>query len=130
MGHLAFEPNLVKNAQKSFFVVQILNNAPEHETFTKPVSINISLQIDIYALRGVFDGTQYPANRMSIVLQEAVSDYMNTLKFEQLNDNILIMREVTASPAMPFEDGAKAYSASIRYEFTISRDYVPQQNKA
>lgn len=122
-GNLAFSKTLIENQNKSFYVVQVLSNNVGDETFNNVVSLTVSLQIDVFALKGSFDKVQYLAEPMSIVLQDVISNYMSDLKFGNSNENILLMREITASPALPFEDGDRAYTSSLRYEFSITKDY-------
>ena len=81
--------------------------------------------IDIFAIKGTFNKVQYLAEPMSIVLQDVVSQYMTDLKFGNYNNNICLMREITASPALSYRDGSKACTASLRYDFTIMTDYTP-----
>ena len=123
VGALAFNKNSIKDATKSFYIVRCLNNSPKDETFTSVETLDIHIQVDIFALKGNFGGAQYLAEPMAIVLQDVVSAYMQDLKFGDYNKNICLMREVTSSPAIPFEDGMKAYQSSLRYKFTIMRDY-------
>jgi len=122
-GKLAFSTDHIKDATKSFYVVHCMSKAPKDETFVAVKTLRVYVQIDIYALKGVFGGEQYLAEPMSIVLQDVISEYMHNLKFNGSNKNIGLMREVTSSPALPFEDGTKAYQSSLRYEFTIQKDY-------
>lgn len=122
-GNLAFNTSLVKNATKPFYVVQCISNAPRDETFNEIKTLDIYLQIDIYALKGSYNSVSYLAEPMSIILQNVVSNYMSDLKFGNINKNICLMREVASSPAMPFEDGSKAYQSSLRYQFSVMRDY-------
>lgn len=123
-GHLAFTKNLIQDTKKSFFVVNCLNNSPKTETFNSVKTIQLNIQIDVFALAGTFDGKQYLAEPMSIMLQNVVSEYMEKLKFGDVNENIILMREITSSPAIPYENGDRAYFSSLRYQFEIMRDYV------
>lgn len=123
VGALAFNRKMIEDATKPFFVIQSLSNSPKDETFLRVETITASIQIDVFALKGYFGGKVYLAEPMSIVLQDVISNYMEELKFGDANDNIRLMREITSSPAMPFDDGMRAYSASLRYEFTIMKDY-------
>lgn len=124
-GKLAFDKSLIDKSAKSFYVVQIMPTYPRDETFNNVVTLTIPVQIDIFAVKGIVKGVQYTAEDMSIVLQEIVSKYLLDLKYnrETENKNICLMREITASPALPFEDGARAYQASLRYEFVVMKDY-------
>lgn len=122
-GNLAFSQEMIKSATKSFYVLRCINNSPKDETFVGVETLNVYIQIDIYALKGNFGGTQYLAEPIAVALQDVVSAYMNDLKFGDYNKNICLMRETTASPAFPFEDGVKAYQSSLRYQFTIMQDY-------
>lgn len=122
-GSIAFNEQFIKDTNKSFYVIRCLNNSPKDETFTDIKTLSIDIQIDIFAMKGNFGGLQYLAEPMSIVLQDVVSTYMQDLKFGDYNENICLMREVTSSPAIPFEDGVKAYQSSLRYKFTIMKDY-------
>lgn len=124
-GCLAFNDRLIENATKSFYVVQCLSNSTKDETFNSSLTKQISIQIDIFAIKGTFNKVQYLAEPMSIVLQDVVSQYMTDLKFGNYNNNICLMREITASPALSYRDGSKAYTASLRYDFTIMTDYSP-----
>lgn len=123
VGALAFNKDSIKNATKSFYVLRVLTNRPKDETFTSITTLNVNIQIDIYALKGNLGGTQYLAEPMAVALQDVVSAYMQDLKFGDYNQNICLMRETAASPALPFEDGVKAYQSSLRYQFTIMQDY-------
>ena len=124
-GKIAFDKSLIEKNAKSFYVVQIMPTNPRDESFNNVLTLTVPLQIDAFALKGTVGGSQYTAEQMSIVLQEIISNYMLELKYnrEKENKNICLMREVTASPALPFEDGARAYQASLRYEFVIMKDY-------
>lgn len=127
VGKLAFDKALIDKTLKTFYVVQVMPTNPRDETFNDVITLSVPLQIDIFAVKGTVGGNQYNAEQMSIVLQEIVSDYMKELKYNRtkINDNICLMREITASPALPYEDGARAYQASLRYEFVIMQDYKP-----
>lgn len=127
-GNLAFSKSLIDGATKSSYVVQVLSNNVGDETFNDVVTLSVALQIDIFALKGAFDKTQYLAQPMSIVLQDVISNYMQDLKYNHSNENIRLMREITASPALPFEDGDRAYVSSLRYEFSIMKDYSKVYN--
>lgn len=124
MGSLAFQEDFVQKTTKHFYVVQCLSNAPKDETFVDISTISISLEISVFALKGNFDGNLCSAEVMSINLQDAISDYMAQLKFNNANENICLMREITSSPAIPYEDGKRAYFSTLRYEFSIAKDYV------
>lgn len=122
-GKSAFNTNLIRSATKSFYVVRCLTDAPRDETFVKVATLELNIQIDIYALKGKYAQKQYLAEPMSMILQNVVSNYMLELKYDGSNKNICLLREVTASPALPFEDGSKAYQSSLRYNIVIMRDY-------
>lgn len=122
-GKSAFNTNLIREATQTFYVVRCISNAPRDETFVDVATLDLSVQIDIYALKGTYDGVEYLAEPMSMVLQNVVSNYMYELKYNNINPNICLMREITSSPSLPFENGSKAYQASLRYQFAIMRNY-------
>lgn len=123
-GQLAFTKKMIQETTKSFYVVSCLNNSPESETFNGVTTLRVNIQIDAFALAGTFDNKQYLPDRMAMMLQETISGYMEDLKFGDENKNIILMREITSSPSLPFENGDRAYFSSLRYQFTIMRDYV------
>lgn len=123
-GQLAFTKNLIQETKKSFYVVNCLGNSPKNETLNATKTLQLNVQIDVFSLAGTFGGKQYLPEGMSIVLQNAISDYMEELKFGDYNENIILMREVTSSPAMPYDNGDRAYFSSLRYQIEIMRDYV------
>lgn len=123
-GHLAFSNDLIKNATKSFFVVKCISHSIKDETFNSPATLNVYIQIDVYAQKGSYNNAIYLAEPMSIILQQLISNYLNELKYGGSNANIRLMRQMSSSPAFPFEDGAKAFQSSLRYEFTIMNDYL------
>ena len=122
-GKSAFNTNLIRSATKTFYVVRCISDAPRDETFLDVETLELYVQIDIYALKGHYDNEAYLAEPLSMILQNAVSNYMHDYKFNNLNKNVCLMREVSASPALPFEDGSKAYQSSLRYQFVIMRNY-------
>lgn len=122
-GKSAFNTNLIRSATKPFYVVRCLSDAPQDETFVKVATLELNIQIDIYALKGLYNKEEYLAEPMSMILQNVVSNYMLDLKYSGENKNICLLREITASPALPFEDGSKAYQSSLRYNIVVMRDY-------
>lgn len=122
-GKSAFNTNLIREATQTFYVVRCISNSPRDETFVGVETLDLTLQIDIYALKGKYDNVSYLAEPLSMVLQNVVSNYMYELKYSGENPNICLMREITSSPSLPFENGSKAYQASLRYQIVIMRNY-------
>lgn len=120
-GHLAYDSGLIKSSAKSFYVVQCLDKQPSTETLVDTPLYDISLQISIFSVKGTIGGQVYLPQQMSIKLSDMVSGYMEELKRNLEETNICLMREVGSSPALPFEDGARAYISTLRYTFTIMK---------
>ena len=123
MGYSAYNQEKIKDRTKTYFVVQCLDNMPKDETFIKVETLRMGIQIDIFALKGEFDGKQYLAQEMAMILQDLVSAYMEELKYGGANQNIRLMRKIVGTPSMPFEQGTKAYYSSLRYDLTITSNY-------
>ena len=127
-GYSAFERKIIKDTNKPYYVVQVIDNSPRDETFIDVSTLNVGVQIDVYALKGTFDKNEYFADVMASIYQDLISGYMTELKYSGQNKNIRLMRKVSGTPSFPFEDGAKAYYATLRYDFTIMNKYTKIYN--
>ncbi len=112
VGHYAYEHGLVPTTT-SYYVVQLLDNSTQGETFLEETIINVPIQIIMYGVKMDIDGQLQSAQESSIILGQKCIKFLEEFKYSQ--KDIISMRRTSCTPALPYEDGSKAYFTAIRY---------------
>lgn len=105
--------------------IQIMDNSEVevYSTLEGEAISSIPLQIVIYAFQMKLNGVMTSAREVSIKLGTKVKDILNRLRESVVNPNINRVRIMTMAPAMPMQDGSKAYTTAIRCEFWVANPY-------
>ena len=109
--------------QKTEIQFQILDNSEveRYNSFDGANVFYIPLQITIFAFQTKLAGKTCSARETSIRLADKVNNLLDALKVVENNDRVKRVRIMTTSPALPFEDGSKAYTTAIRCEFWVAK---------
>lgn len=120
-GHYAYEKGLEPNATTPFYTVQLIDSSLAREDFNREVSNNIAIQINLFGVKMTIGGVLKNAQNVSYYLADKCKAYMNDYKYLE-DTKILSMRRTTSSPALPYEDGSKAYFSVLRYNIEIKEN--------
>jgi hypothetical protein len=115
-GHYAYEQGLTPTATTPYYVAQLLDNNTNKEDFQEEVSINVPIQVNVYGVKMNVDGQTKSAQEVSIILGDMCVEILEKFKYSQ--PDIVAMRRTSCTPALPYEDGSKAYFTAIRYNIT------------
>lgn len=112
LGHYAYEHGLIPSTTP-YYVVQILDNSTNDEDFEQEISIGIPIQINMYGVKMTIDSKVKNAQECAMILADKCVSFLEDFKYSQ--DDIITMRRTSCTPALPYEDGSKAYFTAIRY---------------
>lgn len=121
-GYLAYSYNIDPDGFTPYYVIQLLDNSTNSEDFSREVTTLSPIQITTYGVNMKIDGSLTSAQMVSLVLAEKVQEFMEQYKYT--TNNITSMRRTTVTPALPYEDGSKAYYSVIRYNIILKTPYV------
>lgn len=120
MGHYAYEQNLIPNATTPFFIVQLLDNSTQSETFEEEVTINAPIQINLYGVKMKVNDIIANAQEVAFILADKCKAFMEEFKYTE--SGIVSMRRTSCTPALPYEDGSKAYYTAMRFNIIINKE--------
>lgn len=120
LGHYAYEKDLVPTAVTPFYTVQLMDNSTASETFLAEATANYPLQINLYGVRMKVDKKDTDAQSVAYILADMCKAYMDEFKYSQRN--IVQMRRTSCTPAMPYEDGSKAYYSAMRFNIILNKE--------
>lgn len=112
VGHYAYEYGLIPDTEP-YYVIQLLDDSTQSETFLEETTINMPIQLNVYGVNNETDENTQSAQENAIILGQKCIDFMEEFKYSQ--DDIISMRRTSCTPALPYEDGSKAYFTAIRY---------------
>ena len=115
-GHYAYEKGLTPTATTPYYVVQLLDNYTNKEDFQEEVSVNMPIQVNVYGVKMNIDNVDTSAQKVATILGDMCVDILEKFKYSQ--SDIIAMRRTSCTPALPYEDGSKAYFTAIRYNIT------------
>ena len=121
LGHYAYEQGL-EPSTKPYYVVQLLDNSTQDETFDEETTDNMPIQINVYGVKTEIDAQLLSAQESAIILGQKCIKYMKEFKYTQ--EDIISMRRTSCTPALPYEDGSKAYFTAIRYNIIKSNKEI------
>lgn len=124
-GYYAYKSGLEPDTTEPFYTIQLLDNSTASETFLREITINVPIQINVFGIKMNINNITHTAQESSIVLGEKIIEFMEEFKYS--NKNLIACRRITTTPAMPYEDGTKAYTTIIRYNIEINVPYVATQ---
>jgi hypothetical protein len=109
--------------QKTEIQFQIIDNSEveRYNTFDGANIFYIPLQITIFAFQMKLAGIMTSARETSIKIADKVNSLLDALKVVEANQRVKRVRIMTTTPAMPFNDGDKAYTTAIRCEFWVAK---------
>ena len=109
--------------QKTEIQFQIMDNSEveRYNSFSGASIFNIPLQITLFAFQTKIAGKMKSARESSIILADKITNLLNALDVVKHNSNVMRVRIMTTTPAMPFEGGDKAYTTAIRCEFWVAK---------
>lgn len=116
-GHYAYEFGLMPSTEP-YYEVQNLGGSDTTEDFAQLMTVSVDLQINVYGVKTKVANKVVSAQVNAMVLADKCEAFMQELKYS--NTGIVEMRRVTRSPAIPYEDGSKSYTAAIRYEIQLN----------
>lgn len=114
-GHYAYEQGLLPSTTP-YYVVQLLDNYTSKEDFQEEVEVTMPIQVNVYGVKMNIDGITTNAQQVAIILGDMCVKLLEEFKYTQ--NDITTMRRTSSTPALPFEDGSKAYYTAIRYKIT------------
>ncbi len=120
IGHYAYEKDLLPNATTPFYTVQMLDNSTQSETFSEECTINAPIQINLYGVKMKVRDNLTEAQAVAYILAEMCKAFMEEYKHTQ--SGIVSMRCTSCTPALPYENGSKAYYSVIRYNIIINKE--------
>ncbi len=106
--------------------LQIMDYADleEFSSFAKENVSYLPIQINVFTGKLRINNSLRTAQESSIILGEEIKKSLNRLRESVVNPNLLRVRVMTVSPAMPFLQGQKAYMTAIRCEFQVKNPYI------
>lgn len=109
--------------QKTEIQFQIMDKSDveRYNSFSGTNVYSIPLQMTIFAFKTKIAGKIKEARDSSIILADKVINLLNALDVVKHNSNVMRVRIMTTTPAMPFEGGDKAYTTAIRCEFWVAK---------
>lgn len=116
-GHYAYEFGLTPSTEP-YYEVQNLGGSDTTEDFAQLMTVSVDLQINVYGVKTKVANKVVSAQVNAMVLADKCEAFMQELKYSKTG--IVEMRRVTRSPAIPYEDGSKSYTAAIRYEIQLN----------
>lgn len=116
-GSYAYKSGLIPDGKSPFYVVQLLDNSTATEDFNSEVSVNSPIQISLYGVKMKVGGKINDAQSVSYYLADQCKKFMEEYKYS--SEKITNMRRTSSTPALPYEDGSKAYYSVIRYNITL-----------
>lgn len=116
-GHYAYESGLTPDGKVPFYVVQLLDNSTATEDFNREVSVNSPIQISLYGVKMKVGGKIKDPQSVSYYLADQCKKFMEEYKYS--SEKITTMRRTSSTPALPYEDGSKAFYSVIRYNITL-----------
>lgn len=119
-GHYAYEKGLIPTATTPFYTVQLLDDSTYTDDFNNEVSYNSPIQINLYGVKMKLKNKITDAQRISFYLAEKCKEFMEEYKYS--SDKVITMRRTASTPALPYEDGEKAYYSVIRYNIIIKKE--------
>jgi len=122
VGHYAYEKGLEPDAVTPFYTVQLLDNSTSLEDFDRETVISVPLQINVYGVKMKVGGVLNDAQNVSLILAEKCISFLEQFKYS--TNKVISMRRITCSPALPYDDGSKAYYSAIRYNIQLKMPYV------
>lgn len=117
IGHYAYEKDLVPSTSP-FFTVQLLDYSTSSEDFMSEVTIIAPIQINLYGVKMNIGKILCNAQTTSLVLAEKCKTFMEEFKYTE--SGIVSMRRTSCTPALPYEDGSKAYYTAMRFNIIIT----------
>lgn len=96
----------------------------DFSTFLKKNANNEPLQVTVYTGQLSINSLKYSAQDASVLLAEKVEKYIYDYIYSRVNKNIKYGQMVSASPALPMNDGGSVYSTALRFDFTVAYPYV------
>lgn len=111
-GYYAYKQGL-EPSTNPYYVVQVLDNYTNREDFQEEVSVNMPIQVNVYGVKMNIDDTTMSAQEVATILGDLCVGFLEKFKYSQ--DDIITMRRTSCTPALPYEDGSKAYFTAIRY---------------
>lgn len=118
LGHYAYEKDLIPTATTPFFVVQLLDNSTQSETFDEEVTINAPIQVNLYGVKMKVNDIIVDAQEVAFILADKCKAFMEEFKYTE--SGIVSMRRTSCTPALPYEDGSKAYYTAMRFNIIIT----------
>lgn len=113
VGHYAYEQGLAPSTEP-YYVVQLLDNATQGETFLEETTVNMPLQLNVYGVKSDIDEQSESAQESALILGQKCIQFLEEFKYSQ--SDIISMRRTSCTPALPYEDGSRAYFTAIRYD--------------
>lgn len=120
LGHYAYEKDLIPTAVTPFYTVQLLDNSTRTETFLEEATISTPIQINLYGVRMKVNKVDTDAQSVSYYLAEQCKTFMEEYKYT--NSDVVSMRRTSCTPALPYEDGSKAYYSAMRYNIIVNKE--------
>lgn len=117
IGHYAYEKDLTPSTVP-FFTVQLLDYSTQDEDFVEETVISAPIQINLYGVKMNVGKILCNAQTTSLVLAEKCKTFMDEYKYTQ--GNVVSMRRQSCTPALPYDDGSKAYYTAMRFNITIT----------
>lgn len=111
-GHYAYEHGL-EPSTTPYYVVQLLDNYTSKEDFQEEVLVNMPIQVNVYGVKMNINDTTTNAQKVATILGDMCVGFLEKFKYSQ--DDIITMRRTSCTPALPYDDGSKAYFTAIRY---------------
>ena len=124
-GHYAYEHGLVPDSKTPFYVVQLMDNSTSQEDFNQEISARMPIQIHVFGVKMKINDKISKAQDSSLILAELCTKFLNEYKYT--SKSITSMNRTSCTPALPYEDGSKAYYSVIRYNIEIKMPYVSAQ---
>lgn len=119
LGHYAYEFNL-KPSTEPYFEIQALSSADNEDDFYEVSSSSVDIQINLYGVKTKINNEIATAQECAMLLADKCEKIMTV--FKNSSDNVIRMNKTIRSPAIPFDDGSKAYTIAIRYSIILNNN--------
>lgn len=106
--------------------IQTLDDA-EAEQYTSFEAENVTrvgVQINVFAENMKIDGTTYTAKDACEKIADIIKTYMNKLRFEAVNSNIVRLVRVGKDYTMPLSKSGQVYVSVLRYDSLVVCPYL------
>lgn len=126
-GDFAYANDLINfNGSSLKYVIEILDDRTETETFNSEATFSNPLQITVAGIKTKVNDVLTDSHEVAFILANKIKDFLEEYKYSGENSNIIKMRRMVVSPPLKFNDAGTVYIASLRYDFILKSPYVSE----